>query len=197
MREEVRALCSPDGAQPGSTFQSESPRIVEYAIAAAIFGVSRLLVFLAILFSVRFILPSNLPGAWNEGSSLWHYLLRWDSGWYLAIMRDGYHYLPDASIQQTVAFFPLYPALSWCVARIFQLQFSTAALIVSNAASIACRFIALQLCARTLRGADRVWRRYAIEFVSGLDFSLRGIFRIARDGADDGGISRSGPIPLS
>jgi len=127
--------------RPGTTFNSDSSQISGYAITAAIFAASRLVVLFAILFSVKFIPPNNLPGSWNDGSSLWHYLLRWDSGWYLAIMRGGYRYLPDPSVQQTLAFFPLYPALSWCVARIFQLPFSTAMLIVSNAASIAAAML--------------------------------------------------------
>ena len=56
-------------------------------------------------------------------------------------MRGGYHYLPDSSVQQTVAFFPLYPALSWGVAKLFQLPLSTAMLIVSNVASIAAAML--------------------------------------------------------
>ncbi len=107
---------------------------------------SRLIVFLAVVssprfVSVRFIPPSYFAGASDESSALWHYLLRWDSGWYLAIIRGGYHYLPNSSMQQTVAFFPLYPALSWCIARIFQFRFSTSALLVSNAASIAAALL--------------------------------------------------------
>ena len=123
------------------TRNSESPRMAGYAAAVAIFAVSRLIVFLAILFSLRFIPSNHLPGTWNEGATIWHYLLRWDSGWYLDIMRGGYHYLPDSSVHQTVAFFPLYPGVSWCIAKLFQLQFSTAALLVSNTASIAAALL--------------------------------------------------------
>ncbi len=41
----------------------------------------------------------NLPG-------------RWDTGWYIGIALDGYHWVPARSgIQQNIAFFPLYPML--------------------------------------------------------------------------------------
>lgn len=136
-----RAQAHPAASFPPDQWKSEPGSIAGYGFAAAIFGVSRLVVLLAILFSVRLIAPNNFAGAWNEGTAIWHYLLRWDSGWYLAIMRGGYDYRPDSSVQQTVAFFPLYPALSWCIATIFQLRFSSAALLVSNAASIAAALL--------------------------------------------------------
>ncbi|HUY25821.1 MAG TPA: mannosyltransferase family protein [Candidatus Binataceae bacterium] len=136
----------------------QSVRISGYAIPVAIFLASRLVVFLAIVFAARLIPPGNLPGAWNAGDTFWRNLLRWDSGWYLAIMRGGYHYVPDSSVQQSVAFFPLYPALSWCVAKIFQVRFSTASLIVSNTASIAAvvllyRYVREHYGARIANGA--------------------------------------------
>lgn len=124
--------------------RDSAPHIAGYAAAAGIFAASRLIVLFAILFSVRFIPPNHLPGAWNEGATIWHYLLRWDSGWYLAIMRGGYHYVPDSSVQQPVNFFPLYPILSWCVASIFQCSFPTAALLVSNVASLAAALLLYQ-----------------------------------------------------
>lgn len=36
---------------------------------------------------------------------------RWDTGWYLTIANEGYHYLPNApaNYQQNIAFFPAYP----------------------------------------------------------------------------------------
>ncbi|MHB8383358.1 MAG: mannosyltransferase family protein [Candidatus Binataceae bacterium] len=127
-----------------ATHKPQSPRIPEYAAAIAIFVASRVIVFLAILFSIRFIPTNHVLSAVADDSSIWHHLLRWDSNWYLAIARGGYHYVPDSSVQQSVAFFPLYPALTWCVASIFRVRFSTAALLVSNSASVAA--IALLYC---------------------------------------------------
>lgn len=41
--------------------------------------------------------------------SLLDYFFRWDSGWYLAIIQNGYTYTPGQ--QSSIAFFPLYPML--------------------------------------------------------------------------------------
>jgi hypothetical protein len=38
------------------------------------------------------------------------YSLRWDAGWYLSVIRDGYSYNPDA--QSNIAFFPAFPYLT-------------------------------------------------------------------------------------
>ncbi len=121
----------------GSVSGISERAVYEYASAAAIFGVSRLIILLAVSLSPR-ILPLNLHAAdWNSGSSIFHYLLRWDSGWYLEIMRDGYRFLPGSSIQQNVAFFPLYPLVSFGVASLSGLANSTAALVVANLCAVA------------------------------------------------------------
>jgi hypothetical protein len=36
---------------------------------------------------------------------------RWDAGWYLDIVKHGYHYRPDQGLHANTAFFPLYPVL--------------------------------------------------------------------------------------
>jgi hypothetical protein len=46
--------------------------------------------------------------------------VRWDAGWYLAIVTDGYKYAPaDPTVQQNVVFFPAYPMLIRVVGRLF------------------------------------------------------------------------------
>ena len=38
--------------------------------------------------------------------------VRWDAGWYLSIVTDGYHYAPgDPTVQQNIVFFPAFPML--------------------------------------------------------------------------------------
>ncbi len=112
-------------------------RIIEgawakYALAVTIFAASRIVILIAVSLSSA-LLPLNLHATdWNDGSGIFHYLLRWDSGWYLEIMRGGYRYLPDTLAKQNVAFFPLYPLVSWCVANAFGIAYSTAALVVAN-----------------------------------------------------------------
>ena len=45
-------------------------------------------------------------------NELWNLPARWDAGWYLGIARQGYKWNPElAGRQQSVAFFPAYPAL--------------------------------------------------------------------------------------
>jgi len=45
-------------------------------------------------------------------SELLNLPVRWDAGWYLSIVTDGYRYAPgDPTIQQNIVFFPAYPML--------------------------------------------------------------------------------------
>src|SRR4051812_10121949 len=46
--------------------------------------------------------------------------VRWDAGWYLQIVTEGYKYTPgDPAIQQNIVFFPAYPMLVRFVGRLF------------------------------------------------------------------------------
>ena len=46
--------------------------------------------------------------------------VRWDAGWYLQIVTDGYQFVPTASeVQQNIVFFPAYPVLVRAVGRLF------------------------------------------------------------------------------
>jgi hypothetical protein len=46
--------------------------------------------------------------------------VRWDAGWYLQIVTDGYQYVPnDSGRQQNIVFFPAYPMLMRFVGRLF------------------------------------------------------------------------------
>src|SRR6185295_15018068 len=45
--------------------------------------------------------------------------VRWDAGWYLQIVTDGYHYAPsDATVEQNIVFFPAYPMTVRAVGRL-------------------------------------------------------------------------------
>jgi hypothetical protein len=45
--------------------------------------------------------------------------VRWDAGWYLQIVTDGYKYIPsDPSVQQNIVFFPAYPMLMRVAGRL-------------------------------------------------------------------------------
>jgi hypothetical protein len=46
--------------------------------------------------------------------------VRWDAGWYLQIVTEGYKYTPgDPAIQQNIVFFPAYPMLVRVIGRLF------------------------------------------------------------------------------
>ena len=46
--------------------------------------------------------------------------VRWDAGWYLQIVTDGYRYAAgDPTVQQNIVFFPAYPMLMRIVGRLF------------------------------------------------------------------------------
>ena len=45
--------------------------------------------------------------------------VRWDAGWYLQIVTDGYRYAAgDGAVQQNIVFFPAYPMLMRAVGRL-------------------------------------------------------------------------------
>ncbi|MGD0496284.1 MAG: mannosyltransferase family protein [Candidatus Bathyarchaeia archaeon] len=70
------------------------------------FTSSRLLVLLIGWMSSLVILKSEF---YYNPQSILDLFFRWDSGWYLSIVQNGYSYVPG--IASNVAFFPLYPSL--------------------------------------------------------------------------------------
>src|SRR5436190_5624352 len=64
--------------------------------------------------------------------------VRWDAGWYLQIVTDGYQYSPlDTTTQQNIVFFPAYPMLMRIVGRILgghMIGYVSAGMLVSLAA---------------------------------------------------------------
>jgi hypothetical protein len=65
---------------------------------------------------------------------LWRYSFRWDSGWYLGIVRFGYEYIPDQL--SSVAFFPLFPLLMWSADKALPGTDVFAGLVVVHAALV-------------------------------------------------------------
>jgi 4-amino-4-deoxy-L-arabinose transferase-like glycosyltransferase len=111
----------------------------EYFSALAIYLASRVVIYLAIQFSMDYV-PRNPDGGeafWDAGSFWYDRLLRWDSGWYLSIITHGYHYDGNDAVQQTVNFAPLYPLAAWLVSLIPTLAAPEAMLIVSGVSAVA------------------------------------------------------------
>jgi hypothetical protein len=93
-----------------------------------------------LLVVILYLSMSELPIRSGEG--LWRAvpenivmdgLIRWDSGWYLALVRGGYNGFPDPS---ATVFFPMYPALIWLATKLTG-QIYLSGLLVSNLAFLA------------------------------------------------------------
>jgi hypothetical protein len=106
-----------------------------YLSAMLIFAASRLVVIVGINFGTLLVRTPK-PNQWDAGPAWYHRLLRWDSGWYAAIVSDGYRYVDDASVEGTTAFYPLYPLLSYAVKSLFGINHFVALLLVANIASV-------------------------------------------------------------
>ncbi len=82
--------------------------------AAVVVLVTRLVIFLAGFLAVlTFGYAPNAQPFRDFTSELMSLPLRWDTGWYLQIAREGYKVAEDASaqLQQNIVFFPAYPML--------------------------------------------------------------------------------------
>ena len=109
--------------------------IIAHKSLVQIFGFftsSRLLIFLVGWLSSLVVLKSKWY--FNPQSTI-DLFLRWDSGWYLSIVQNGYFYVPGE--ESSVAFFPLYPSLvkifsfSYLDARITGFVLSNVALFLA------------------------------------------------------------------
>lgn len=132
--------------ESGGKLLKEWRELRVYGIALLIALASRLWILLAILFAARFTTPSSGEGHWNINSSWYHYLFRWDSGWYLRIFHEGYNYDGNDMVQQPVVFFPLYPLAGRFVQALTGAQHASL-LIVSNFSFL----IAILLCFKLIK----------------------------------------------
>lgn len=105
-----------------------------YLPAFLIFIASRLIVLLATVFAAKFVPENPIAGTWNANSSWYHYLLRYDTGWYVRILLRGYSFDGNDLVPQPVAFFPLYPLLSRLPRLFFGINEYASLLIVANLA---------------------------------------------------------------
>jgi hypothetical protein len=99
---------------------------------------------------------------------------RWDTGWYMSIVLDGYQWLTHPRGQLNVAFFPAYPILVRA-AGLFQLTKAHAdvAVWVAVAVSLVAFFAALIYLHRLARSlTDDETARYSIILLSAYPFAL-------------------------
>lgn len=94
----------PQGADPGAeALTARTIAALLGFIALWRFGIG-LLSYLWGRMGIAEAWPPEIDVMW-----LWRYSVRWDAGWYLAIVEEGYQYTPGAS--SSIAFFPLFPLL--------------------------------------------------------------------------------------
>ncbi len=117
-----------------------------YLWALLIFATSRMVVFIGVNFGTLLVRDPD-PTKWEAGPYWYHRLLRWDSGWYAAIVRDGYQYSDDPTVMASVNFFPLYPLLSAIAKELLGTREWGALLVVANASSL----LAIVLLTKFLR----------------------------------------------
>jgi len=116
-----------------------------YLIALAIYGSSRLVVVWALYLAARLIPPlkillppySGFSYLRDISSTSWYYhLLRWDSGWYVTILNEGYKYNGNDLVQQPVHFYPLYPLIAKALTITTGIDGLVALLVVANVAAV-------------------------------------------------------------
>jgi hypothetical protein len=118
-----------------------------YLFTLLIFLASRMVVAVGIGFGMAFI-PLREP-MWEACPDWYCRLLRWDSGYYIAIATHGYPSADDL----TVAFYPLYPLLSRAVAALFGIEEYLALLLVANFAAVIAVLLMTKLAVQEL-GAE-------------------------------------------
>lgn len=112
--------------------------------------------------------PGQGPvGPVDEAATL---LDRWDTGWYLGIVREGYRPSASALAQQNIAFFPLYPLLIRAVGEITGERYLLAGFLVSMAAFAGALTYVFRLGKLVCRTADGP--RLAVAFIAAYPFAV-------------------------
>ncbi|MCZ8315858.1 mannosyltransferase family protein [Phreatobacter sp.] len=107
------------------------------ATALLVFAASRVVVWLGVIFADVVIAPRTGPGLWNVGEYWFHRLLRWDAGWYMRIVNQGYRVGATPQAEGSIVFFPLLPLLARGLSGLTGLRGFDALLVVANLASVA------------------------------------------------------------
>ncbi len=99
--------------------------------------------------------------------------VRWDAGWYLGIVTDGYRYTPgDPLVQQNIVFFPAYPMLVRMVGRLLGGKM-VGYLVAGMTVSLASFFGALAyLYAFTRDRFGEETARYSLWFLAAYPFAI-------------------------
>jgi hypothetical protein len=143
------------------------------AAAATLLGTRPVILFVGYAAVFMFGYPGGRAPLRHFNSELLNLPVRWDAGWYLQIVTDGYRYSPhDAATQQNIVFFPAYPVLVRVVGRIFggeMIGYVSAGMVVSLSAFFGA-LVYLYAVARETLSEDEA--RYALWFIAAYPFAL-------------------------
>ena len=107
------------------------------AAASAVIGTRLIILIVGYLAVFMFGFANGRAPLRHFDNEILNLPVRWDAGWYLQIVTEGYKYAPgDPSVQQNIVFFPAYPMLTRVVGRLFggdMVGYVTAGMIISIA----------------------------------------------------------------
>ena len=89
------------------------------AAASAVIGTRLVMLLVGYLAVFMFGFANGRAPLRHFTNELLNLPVRWDAGWYLQIVTDGYRYAPgDPAVQQNIVFFPAYPMLMRVTGRL-------------------------------------------------------------------------------
>ena len=110
-----------------------------------------ILQFVAYLGLFRINLKPDFTSCWIPRISNWYtWWIKWDSGWYLSIINQGYHWNGPNKFSN-LAFFPLYPWLIKYLAWVFNHNYLLTGIIISNLALLLACFYLYKLAKLDLK----------------------------------------------
>ena len=127
------------------------------AAASAVLGTRPVMLFVGYLAVFMFGFANGRPPLRHFSNELLNLPVRWDAGWYLQIVTDGYSYAPgDPAVQQNIVFFPAYPVLMRVVGRLLggEMTGYVAAGMIVSIASFFGALVYLYAFARDRYGDD-------------------------------------------
>jgi len=144
-----------------------------HTAAAATVGTRPVILFVGYMAVLVFGYPPGPAPPMMVGNELVNLEARWDANWYLGIVTEGYHFIPNQpGLQQSIAFFPAYPTLVRGVGRILGgriTSYIAAGMIVSFAAFFGA-LVYLYAMARDTLGEDEA--RFAVWALATYPFAL-------------------------
>ncbi len=154
-RLEAMRVSASAAAQSLSRLSERYSTYTVYVSGLLIFAASRVVVVIGVFFG-KHLAPSGMQTI-DPNEAWYDRLLRWDSGWYLDIIRNGYRYSSDRHVPGSTGFYPLYPLTSKAAAAAFGLSDGHALLLVATAASGVAAVLLIKLIRDELGDELALW----------------------------------------